>query len=58
MLSVPANFSEVLLILEDTFGHQNRVIGCMIEKVKSLEQVSRGDLSTLVERTGESSKLS
>ena len=49
MLSVPANFSEVLLILEDTFGHQNRVIGCMIEKVKSLEQVSRGDLSTLVD---------
>ena len=49
MLSVPANFSEVLVILEDTFGHPNRVIGCMIEKVKSLEQVSRGDLSTLVD---------
>ena len=41
MLSVPANFSEVLVILEDTFGHPNRVIGCMIEKVKSLEQVQR-----------------
>ena len=49
MLSVPANFSEILVVLEDTFGHSNRVIGCMIEKVKSLEQVSRGDLSPLVD---------
>ena len=47
MLSFPVDFSEVLVIREDTFGHQNKVIGCMIEKVKSLEPVSRGDLSTL-----------
>ena len=39
LLSVPVNFSEVLVILEDTFGHPNRVIGCMIDKVKSLQQV-------------------